>query len=76
MSKLDKVAIKMVMSKYLKSIGYPNISNERIIKELPTLFRLLDSEKLIPKGMTFDLFHHIAINKYMETEIMGGRQWK
>lgn len=69
MGKLDKVAIKTVMANHLKKIGYPNITNERIMQELPELFKVLDRENLIPEPMTYQMFYQIALVKYQQEKL-------
>lgn len=71
MRKLDKIAIKSVMLKHLKSIGYPSIPNWRIVNELPILFTILDRDNLIPEGMTYKMFRVIAIEKYLQARAAG-----
>lgn len=66
---IDKT--KAAFTEYLTRIGYPNITNEQIMEELPNLFRFLDSKDLIPQKMTFQMFQQIATQRYFIAKFTG-----
>jgi hypothetical protein len=69
-----KAKIKASMNEHLVSKGYPDISNDQIIQELPAMWKKLESEGLleepIKQGMTYQHFVNIALHKKHEFEIM------
>lgn len=48
--------IRSVMITHLKSKGFPDLSHEEIIGELPAMWRKLEEEQLIQDGMTYQGF--------------------
>lgn len=69
MSQINKPLIKETIVKYLKKFGYPDLTNEQIMKVMPGIFRELDRNDLIPSQMDYRTFLQIAFVKYQEAEL-------
>ncbi len=69
-----KEKIKKSMNDHLVSKGYPDITNDQILAELPVLWKKLSDEGLleepIKQGMTYQHFVNIAIHKRNQMEAM------
>jgi len=70
----QKKNIKETMIEILIKSGYPNISNNNIMKLVPRMWLDLDRKQLIPKGMTYQHFYRIAMEQKLLSEIAYGRQ--
>lgn len=71
-----KEKIKTVMIDHLKSIGYPNITNEQIMNELKPMWIKLEEANLIQSGMSFQEFTLHAQQQFMIADMInhfGGR---
>ena len=66
MTKYRKEITKLIMLKHLEEKGYPNMTGEEIMYEVPAIFATLTFHGLIPHGMTYNHFYTIALNKYSE----------
>lgn len=64
-----KKAIPLLKEFLAKTVGYPNCSNEAIMKNLDLMWAELGSNNLIVEGMTFQMFIVCAQKKYMEREM-------
>lgn len=69
MSQINKQLIKTTITRYLERFGYPDLTNEQIMKVLPGIFRELDRKNLIPAQMDYRMFHQIAYVKYQEAAL-------
>ncbi len=69
-----KEKIRQSMLDHLKTKGYPDMTNQQIIHELPNLWRKLDADGLLEQpvkaGLTYQHFVNIALSKANEQEIM------
>lgn len=64
-----KEDIKKVMVDHLTTIGYPNITNEQIMRELKPMWIKIEEANLVAKGMNFQNFAAIANHHFMVAEI-------
>lgn len=69
MAKFSKEALRKEFNAFVTEGMKPGkrMSNECLLRELPILFRRLDSKGLIPKEMDYAIFERIAMVKYMES---------
>lgn len=62
-----KQKIKKSMMDHLKSVGYPDISSDKIINELPNLWNKLTKENLVQEftkdGFTYKVFVKAALTQ-------------
>ena len=62
------------MHDHLVSKGYPDMTNDQILAELPVMWTKLGNEGLlvepIKQGMTYQHFVNIAIHKRNQVEVM------
>lgn len=69
-----KEQIRKSMNDHLVSKGYPDITNDQILQELPAMWNKLSAEGLlaepIKQGMTYQHFVNIAIHKRNQVEAM------
>lgn len=69
---IDKQKIKEVMVAQLKTQGYPDMSRDAILAEVPRLWDKLNDEGLlteaIQQGLTFEIFRRIALQKKHDIE--------
>ena len=58
----QKEKIRVAMNTYLTAQGWPNMPNPDgfVMQQLPNLWRHLDTEGLIPKGATYQIFAKAA----------------
>jgi len=64
-----KKAVPVLTAMLEKTIGYPNCTNEAIMKSLDMMWTELELHDLIVDGMTFQMFVASAHKKYQEREI-------
>lgn len=65
----NKLEIKQAIIDYLDTLGYPNITPERVLLEIPNMWRLLDKSNLKPEGMSFQAFSTIVHRAYQQKKI-------
>lgn len=69
-----KEKIKKSMNDHLVSKGYPDITNDQIVQELPALWQKLAAEGLLEEplkqGMTYQHFVNIALQTKHHHETM------
>ncbi len=61
--------IRKVMITHLTSIGYPNITNERVMKELKPMWLKIEEAGLVVKGMNFQNFVEVANHHFLISEV-------
>lgn len=61
---------KKVIIDYLTTIGYPDISNEKIMQELTNIYRALEENNLVRYGLTFQKFHSIIEQEYIKERLL------
>ncbi len=44
------------MLDYLRKLGYPNMSYEEILQQCPHMWRKLETEGLVQRGMSYKIF--------------------
>ena len=66
-----KAEIKEVMLTHLRRLGYPEISNRRIMKQVPILYDVLDHKFGLKHRITLKQFYKIAATKFFEAEEEG-----
>lgn len=49
---------------YLISIGYPNIDNQKILQELPNIWKYLDQQGLLTPDASYQAFVNAAFSKF------------
>jgi hypothetical protein len=69
-----KQKIKESMLAHLKTKGYPDMTRDAIMAEVPRLWDKLNDENLlnglIEKGLTFERFSGIALKKKFDADTM------
>ena len=73
MTKEEKLEWKkqalVVIDKHLRdTLGYPNCSNHNIMGQVSQLWRLLEENKLIKEGMTYQGFFSEAQREFQKAE--------
>ena len=68
---IHKEKIKKSMVDHLTSIGYPNIPDELIMRELKPMWLKLEEAGLILPGMTFQHFTGYANNEFILSQVRG-----
>ena len=70
----DFEKIKASMKAHLESKGYPDITNDQIVQELPSLWKKLAADglldDLVKQGMTYQHFVNIALQTKQQVETM------
>ncbi|HXN74947.1 MAG TPA: hypothetical protein VN855_00460 [Candidatus Acidoferrum sp.] len=62
--------VRPILKEHLvKTIGYPNCTNQAIMGQVIPMWKVLGDNKLIVEGMTLQMFIHFAQKHYMEAEI-------
>jgi len=62
-----------VLFTYIRSVGYPNISNEDIMQHIPRMWAALEDAGLMRAGFTFQMFQNIINEQFFMALIKGGR---
>lgn len=68
-----KTKCKGIMETHLKSKGYPNLSDQQIMNELPEMWKLFENEGLMEelknKGYSYQRFVQTAQSKAMQVRM-------
>lgn len=64
-----KEKVRVVMMDHLVSVGFPNLSNDKIMNELKNLWIKLEEANLIVSGMSFRAFQDQANNQYLISQV-------
>lgn len=68
-----KEKANQVLFDYVNSLGYPNITNEQIMQEIPNMWRQLEEHNLMLPGFTYQMFQNIVNEQFFIALIKGGR---
>lgn len=66
-----KTNIKKLFLEHLTDLGYPNITNQDIMNELPALWQKMCDSGFYREGMSFQAFVDIAHQHAIISEILG-----
>ena len=66
-----KEAIKKVVFDHLTSVGYPNLTKDKILAELPNMWNKIEEAKLNKEGLTYAAFVNHAHGQAMLAEMLG-----
>lgn len=61
-----KIITQKVMFKHLSRSGYPNMTNDEIMKQVPYLWKVLIYYGLIPKNFAYADFYKAAVTEYFK----------
>lgn len=64
-----KEAIKKAMLDHLTTVGWPNVPNETVLRELKNMWIKIEEAGLILPGMTFEAFCSHANDQFLLSEI-------
>lgn len=71
-----KEKIRASMKERLTSKGWPNLTSDQIVNELPNLWKKLEAEghlkTLIEKGFSYQQFVQIALNQKAMQDMING----
>lgn len=66
-----KENIRKVMVDHLTTVGYPNITNEQVMRELKPMWIKIEEAGLVVQGMNFQNFASIANQHFLMAEVNG-----
>ena len=66
-----KQALIIIDKHLLEKLGYPNCTNHDIMSEVSNLWRLLEENKLIKPGMTYQGFFNEAQREFQKAEFQN-----
>lgn len=59
-----RLKIQEELFKYLFKLGYPHITDEHILREVPNMWKHLNSVGLITPEMSYQSFYESAVVRY------------
>lgn len=66
-----KEKLKKVMVDHLTSVGYPDITDDQIMRELKPMWIKLEESGILADGMTFAGFQSYANEEFMKSQFRG-----
>lgn len=69
MNLADKQILRDAVFAYLKTLGYPNMTDEQILNAVPDIWNHLNEKGLVKPGMNFKDFAHAAASQKLLRDI-------
>jgi hypothetical protein len=66
-----RTALTTVILDHLAPLGYPNLTEEQILAEIPKLWELITEKNLVLPGMSYEGFVASAMEQAAFSKLMG-----